>query len=403
MSLYDPYVPIVGEDAIAALRDAAKPLEGSSLVHVNSTREGGGVAEILNRMVPLMADLGLKVSWEVIDGEGVFFDATKSIHNGLQGDPVEFGPELIGAWEATCAENARRLRPTLEAADAVIIHDPQPAPLIGLCPGRSKAWIWRCHIHAGGPHPPVWNAVREHAESYEASIFHMPDFVQPMAHEQVLMPPSIDPLSDKNRDLSDEEVAEVCRRFELDTSRPMVVQISRFDRFKDPIGCIEAYQQAKRHTDLQLVLAGGGASDDPEGAEVLAEVRQRAGNDPDIKVLMLPSDAHIVINALQRAADVVLQKSLKEGFGLTVSEAMWKGRPVIGGDVGGIRLQIEDGDTGYLVRSPSECAARIVTLLDDGDAAAAMGARAREHVRANFLITRHIRDYLELIRKLRGL
>ncbi len=390
----------VGPQAIDTLRALAAPLAGKKLVHVNSTREGGGVAEILNSMVPLMRELGVDASWEVIDGEGTFFDATKTFHNGLQGKPVELSEEMLRAYQETNTRNAERLRPVLEAADVVFIHDPQPAPLLDLCPERRGAWIWRCHIDVGAPHPPVWNALAEHLAGYDASIFHLQEYARPLPHHQEIIPPSIDPLSVKNAELAGAEVRAIFSEFELDASRPMVLQVSRFDRFKDPLGVIEAYRLAKEELDLQLVLAGGGATDDPEGAEVLAEVETAAAADRDIHVLLLPPDAHRTINALQRAADVVLQKSVREGFGLTVTEAMWKERPVIGGAVGGIRLQIADGENGYLVASPDEAAERIVTLLRDPSLAREMARSARISVRDRFLITRHITDYLGLVAKL---
>lgn len=371
-------------------------LRGLSVVHVNSTRVGGGVAEILHRMIPLMQEQGLETRWEVIEGEGAFFDATKSFHNGVQGDPVELSPALLDAYQATNAQNAARLRPILEAADVVVIHDPQPAPLLSLCPNRRGRWIWRCHIDAGSAHPPIWATLEEYVAGYDASIFHMEEFRRPMEHRQVLMPPSIDPLGPKNRALDDGRVRAILIGQGIDPDRPMVLQVSRYDRFKDPVGVLRAAALAREATDLQVVLAGGGADDDPEGMEVLEEVRAAAAGIEDAHVLLLPPDAHEIINGLQRGASVVVQKSLKEGFGLTVAEAMWKSRPVIGGDVGGIRLQIDDGRTGYLVDSVEAAARRITDLLTDEEAAGAMAQRGRAHVRENFLITTHLKNYLEL-------
>jgi trehalose synthase len=286
----------------------------------------------------------------------------------------------------------------LEEADVVVIHDPQPAPLLMLCPNRRGRWIWRCHIDASSPRRSVWKYLRRWIEPYDASIYSLPDFAQRLAHPQYLVPPSIDPLSDKNVDLEDAEIAAVVERFELDPERPIVLQVSRFDRFKDPLGVLQAYQLAKHHVPgLQLVLAGGGASDDPEGEAVLAEVRAAAGDDRDAKVLLLPADAHRTINALQRAATIVLQKSTREGFGLTVTEALWKGKPVIGGDVGGIRLQVIDHHTGFRVSTPEGAALRIRYLLQSAELRTEMGRKARELVRENFLLTRHLREYLTLM------
>jgi len=369
---------------------------------VNSTREGGGVAEILAKLVPFMNELGLRASWEIVTGEGAFYDCTKRFHNGLQGSPVELPPGLLEAYERTNAENAERLRDTLRDADFVFIHDPQPAPLLGLFPERRGRWIWRCHIDVSRPHRPVWKQVRRHVAGYDASIFSLADFAQPLPHRQFLIPPSIDPLTDKNRELPDAEIAAARARFGIDPDRPLVLQVSRFDRFKDPIGVIRAWRLARRFLPaLQLVLAGGGASDDPEGAQVLAEVQEAAAAEPDCHVLLLPADAHLTINALQRAAAVILQKSLREGFGLTVAEAMWKGRPVIGGNTGGIRLQIVNHHTGFLVDTPEGAALRLRYLMDRDDRRREMGEKARRFVRDHFLITRHLAEYLALMVTLR--
>ncbi|MFH1530035.1 MAG: glycosyltransferase [Pseudomonadota bacterium] len=400
MSLLGAFEGVAAPGVIEQLHGIGARLKGLSVVHVNSTRVGGGVAEILHRMVPLMQELGLETRWEVIEGEGAFFDATKTFHNGIQGDPVELSPALMDAYRATNEANAERLRPILEAADIVVIHDPQPAPLLALCPGRGGRWIWRCHIDAGSAHPPLWATLEEFVAGYDASIFHMEEFRRPMVHRQVLMPPSIDPLGPKNCALDSARVRSILVGQGIDPERPMVLQVSRYDRFKDPVGVIRAATLAREATDLQIVLAGGGADDDPEGKEVLDEVRAAAAELDDAHVLLLPPDAHEIINGLQRGAAVILQKSLKEGFGLTVSEAMWKSRPVIGGNVGGIRLQITDGETGYLVDSVEAAAQRITDLLTDPEAAQEMARRGKEHVRAHFLITTHLQNYLELFESL---
>lgn len=393
------YEKIIGSTEVNRLRHLAAPLKGLKLVHVNSTKEGGGVAEILHKLVPLMRELGLDASWEVVTGEAPFYETTKAFHNGLQGDSVRLTSAMLKAYEETNEENAATLRPVLEDADIVIIHDPQPARLLGLCPSRKGTWLWRCHIDASNPHPPVWNYLRDSVKDYDASIFSIPAFAQELPHPQFLVPPSIDPLTPKNIDLPEEEVQAVRETFGLDPSRPMICQVSRYDRFKDPVGVVRAWNFARlRVPGLQLVLAGGGASDDPEGAEVLEEVRAAVGEDLDAKVLLLPADAHRTINALQRAADIVLQKSTREGFGLTVTEALWKGRPVIGGNTGGIRLQVINGRTGFLVDCPEGAALRIGQLLAPGANRGAMGTRAKEYVRENFLLTRLLGDYLSMCR-----
>jgi trehalose synthase len=373
------------------------------VVHVNSTRVGGGVAEILEKLVPLTRELGVDASWEVITGGEDFFVCTKHMHNGLQGNRVDIPAALLNAYEETNARNAEHLRAVLEQADFVFVHDPQPAPLLAHCPDRRGKWIWRCHIDASHPYRPVWKYLRRHLNAYDASIFSLPDFAQPLPHPEYIIPPSIDPLSEKNMLLEEDEVAAVHERFGLDPERPFVLQVSRFDRFKDPVGVIQAHRLAKRFLPaLQLVLAGGSATDDPEGALVLQEVQNAAASDDSIHVLLLPPDAHRTINALQRAADVVLQKSTREGFGLTVTEAMWKGKAVIGGDTGGIRLQVINFHTGFLVSTPEGAALRIRYLLHQREQLVQMGQKAREFVRENFLLTRQLREYLTLMLALRN-
>jgi trehalose synthase len=388
---------VTGACVIQHLEQLAASLKGARVVHVNSTREGGGVAEILQKLIPLKKALGIDARWEVIEGTPAFYACTKSFHNALQGMDIRLSDKLLEAYEETNARCAERLKPILEQADFVFIHDPQPAALLKHFPERRGQWIWRCHIDVRQPFRPVWKYLRPFLSAYDASIFSLPEFAQPLPHPQYIIAPSIDPLSEKNRDLPDAEIEKVYDRFDLDPERPMVLQVSRYDRFKDPVGVIRACRMAAKLTPLQLVLAGGEASDDPEGQAVLEEVRQQAEGHPDIHVLLLPADAHRTINALQRAADIVIQKSLREGFGLTVTEGMWKGRPVIGGDTGGIRLQVFNHYTGFLVRTPEGAALRIRYLLHNGRLRRQMGERARRFVLDNFLITRHLREYLTLL------
>ena len=391
------YAEEVGADVIEHLRQLAPPLVGKKVVHVNSTRTGGGVAEILARLIPLKRELGLSASWEVIDGDDDFFRVTKAFHNGLQGDAVSVTGRLADAYLETNRLNAERLRGVLEDADFVFVHDPQPAALLRFCPDRRGRWIWRCHIDVSRPHRPIWKLIRDLVRPFDASIFSLAAFAQPLPHPQYLIPPSIDPLSDKNVPLTQEEVARIAVGFGVDPDRPLLLQVSRFDKFKDPVGVIQAYRMVKRHVPVQLVLAGGTATDDPEGESVLRDVRDAAGDDPDIKVLLLPPDAHRAINALQRRAEIVLQKSIREGFGLTVTEALWKGRPVIGGEAGGITLQVINGHTGFLVNTPEGAAFRIRYLLSRPEERARMGEKGRRFVMENFLLTRHLRDYLALM------
>jgi trehalose synthase len=398
MNPLEDYEEVAGADVIDHLRQLAAPLAGAKVTHVNSTRTGGGVAEILTKLVPLMQELGIDSQWETITGETEFFECTKSIHNSLQGHRAPLGDNQIRVYEATNARNAEALRPILEEADFVFIHDPQPAPLLRHCQNRKGKWIWRCHIDASHSYRPVWRYIRQFVEPYDASVFSLAAFAKELPHPQYLIPPSIDPLSHKNLDLSRDFIQHTYREHDIDPQRPLVVQVSRYDRFKDPIGAIHAYQLAKKSLpSLQMVLAGGSATDDPEGEAVLSEVQAVAQGDADIHVLLLPPDAHLQINALQRIADIALQKSIREGFGLTVTEALWKSKPVIGGDVGGIRLQVINHHTGFLVNTPEGAALRIRYLLHQPEKIAAMGKKARAFVRDHFLITRHLREYLTLM------
>jgi trehalose synthase len=395
------YEPVVGPVAVSQLKQLARDLAGASVVHVNSTRTGGGVAEILRWLVPLMKDLGLDASWEVIQGHSEFFNVTKAFHNGLQGSPIALPPTMTEIYEETVAENADRLRPILQEADFVFIHDPQPAFLINLCSERKGKWIWRCHIDVSHPNRKVWNYLKKIVSMYDASIFSMPHFAQRLEHPQFIIAPSIDPLSEKNRDLSEREINATLDQFGISRDMPILTQISRFDRFKDPVGVIHAFNMLNGAVDAQLVLAGGGAADDPEGAAVYEEARDAAQGNDRIFVLLLPSDAPLTINALQRASTIVIQKSLQEGFGLTVTEAMWKSKPVIGGNVGGIRLQVCNHHTGFLVDTPEGAALRIRELLRQPEKIEAMGKMAKEFVTHNFLLTRHLREYLTLMLGLR--
>jgi len=391
------YAAVAGEDVIEQLHGLARPLAGLRVVHVNSTRVGGGVAEILAKLVPFLQELGIATRWEVITGDEEFFACTKLFHNALQGYPLAPTGAQLQAYAATNRRNAEALRPVLRDADVVVVHDPQPALLRECVPERRGRWVWRCHIDLSHPHRPVWKYLLPHLVGYDASIFSLPDFAQRLPHPCYLIPPSIDPLSEKNVALEPAEIAAVRQRFDLDPARPLVPQVSRFDRFKDPLGVIRAYRLVKRYVPgLQLVLAGGEATDDPEGAAMLREVQTAAGADPDVRILLLPADAHRTINALQRASDLILQKSTREGFGLTVTEGLWKGKPVIGGNTGGIRLQVHDHQTGFLVDTPEGAALRMRYLLAHPRIRERMGERARAFVQENYLLTRHLVEYLAL-------
>jgi trehalose synthase len=397
-NMLDAYAAIAGADVIRHLRQLAEPLQGKTVVHVNSTRQGGGVAEILEKLVPLTRDLGLNAHWEVITGDSDFFQCTKSMHNALQGNRLTIPGTLLDHYQDVNAQNAQQLRPMLEEADFVIIHDPQPAALLKYCANRKGKWIWRCHIDASRPHRGTWRFLERFVRDYDASIFSLPQFAQALPHPEYIISPSIDPLSDKNIDLPLAELEAVRARFDIDPDLPLIAQISRFDHFKDPVGVIEAYKLARRFIPkLQLILAGGGATDDPEAEAVLSDVYAAAENEPNIKVLVLPPDAHRTINALQRITDIVIQKSTKEGFGLTVTEAMWKGKPVIGGDTGGIRLQVVNFHTGFLVNTPEGAALRIRYLFNQPKKTQEMGITVKNFVRENFLLTRQLREHLTLM------
>jgi trehalose synthase len=397
-TMLDSYAAVTSRDVIRHLQQLAEPLKGKTVVHVNSTRVGGGVAEILDKLVPLSRELGIDTRWEVITGDSEFYQCTKSMHNAIQGNRITIPDTLLQHFLEVNEQNAKQLRSILEEADFVFIHDPQPVALLKYCSNRKGKWIWRCHIDASHPHRGTWRFIDRFVREYDASIFSLPQFVQMLPHPAYIIPPSIDPLSEKNVDLTQDELEAVRIRFNIDSDKPMIAQISRFDRFKDPVGVIEAYKLARKFIpSLQLVLAGGGATDDPEGEAVLNEVRFAAGDDPNIKILLLPPDSHRTINALQRLADIVLQKSTKEGFGLTVTEAHWKGKPVIGGDTGGIRLQVIDFHTGFLVNTPEGAALRIRYLFNQKQKIQEMGLKSKEFVRENFLLTRQLREHLTLM------
>lgn len=397
--ILEDYKKIAGQKAIDQLLQLAKPLKNLKIVHVNSTKIGGGVAEILAKMLPLTETLGISnCHWETIQGTYDFFHCTKNFHNALQGNKIIPPKSQLNIFESVNAENAEKLRPVLQDADIVIIHDPQPLALIEHFPEKKGKWIWRCHIDASKPFRPVWSYLKNYIEKYDATIFSLAEFCHPLANPMFVILPSIDPLSEKNIDLSEQEIREKVELFGIDPERPYLLQVSRFDRFKDPLGVIEAYRLVKKfNPSVQLALVGGGAQDDPEGEIVLNDVKLASEDDPDIHVLLLPGDAHRTVNALQRGADIVIQKSIKEGFGLTVTEGLWKGKPVIGGNVGGIRKQIVNWQTGFLVNTPEGAAYRIRYLLQNREKINEMGRIGKEYVRENFLITRHLREYLTLI------
>lgn len=392
MTRIEDYAPIVGGATIDELFLLARHLEGKIIQNINSTAVGGGVAEILAQMIPLLKQLGVNARWDVIKGNEQFFVTTKKFHNGLHGVPVEITHEEYEDFLEVNRRNAEEL----DFGDIVFVHDPQPIALIEKRATIGRNWLWRCHIDFSRPDPAIWRFLERYIKVYDTAVFSAPEFARPLPIEQVLISPSIDPLSNKNKELPEDTINEVFHRFGIDRSRPVVTQISRFDYLKDPVGVIRAYKQAKKHVDMQLVLAGGGATDDPEGPAVMEQVHREAEKDKDVFVLFLPPASDIEINALQRGSTIILQKSLREGFGLTVSEAMWKSKPTIASAVGGIPLQIAHKYSGILTHSVQGTAHWIKQLINEPEFATKLGQNGREHIKNNFLITRHIKDYLLL-------
>jgi trehalose synthase len=391
--LLDEYVPLLGQPQIDELRALAGKLTGRTVQMVNSTAQGGGVAEILNRLLPLMRELGLNVRWDIMRGDARFFEVTKAFHNALHGAPFHGGQQDFDLFLATSEQNRKDLNFDCEFA---VMRDPQPVALIDARTDHSAHWIWRCHIDLSQPNQDVWSFLRPFVFKYDASLFSSPSFARQLPIPQYLFFPSIDPLAVKNIELDPGYIAGILDRFHIDSSRPILTQISRFDRLKDPAGMIRAYQIVRRYEDCQLVLAGGGASDDPEGSAVLAEIRQLAGSDPDIHILDLPPTSDLEINALQAASTIVIQKSLREGFGLTVTEALWKKKPVVASAVGGIPLQVIHKHTGLLAHSIEGTAYQIRFLLSNPALAQKLGENGHEHVREHFLVTSNVKRYLTL-------
>jgi len=397
------YTHLVGRPLVHEILELADGLEGLKVLHLSATAFGGGVSELLYSVVPLMRDVGIDAHWKVIIGREEFFNATKLLHNALQGNPLDLSPIEWRTWEEYNEMNADLLD---GGWDVVIVHDPQPAAVRRHVPDKARSWVWRCHIDLSTPHPPSLDRLVPVIADYDAFLFHMPEYVPASldgASDAVhIVPPAIDPLSPKNMALSPEDAAFVCDQFGVDVDRPLMCQVSRFDPWKDPIGVIDAYRQVReQRPDVQLALVGSMATDDPEGWQFFNSTMEHSDGDPDIKILNnLNNVGSIEVNAFQSQADVVIQNSTREGFGLTVSEALWKGRPFIGGEVGGIPLQIQDGETGYLVTSPDECAERALRILEQPEVGKRLGRAGKEYVRTHFLTPRLLRDWLEIFRKL---
>ena len=389
----EEYQPIVGKNIIDELEILGSHLAGRKVLNVNSTFSGGGVAEILTRMIPLLNQLGVDATWDVIHGDDAFFNVTKKFHNALHGRDESVTKDDLDIFMETSRRNNDSVALN---ADIYYIHDPQPIMLIERKKSLGGKWIWRCHVDVSHPDKEVWKFLRKYVVGYDATVFSAPEFSQQLPVRQYMISPSIDPLSDKNREITQSQIQAVLDKYGLDNGKPMVVQISRFDYLKDPLGVIQAFRMVRKGFDCQLVLAGGTADDDPESSRVLEEVMENAGNDPDIKILAIPPGSDLEINALQRAATVVFQKSLKEGFGLTISEALWKSKPVVATAVGGIPQQVRNKVTGLLCHSVDGAAYALKQLLSNPDYAAWLGKNGHEHVKQNFLITRHVKEYLLL-------
>jgi trehalose synthase len=387
------YEQIVGKNILDELQMLADRLSGKVIQNINSTYTGGGVAEILMRMVPLLNQLGVDAQWKIIQGNDAFFEVTKKFHNAFHGRVELISEDDFSLFLETSKKNINELE---LQGDIFMIHDPQPVVLIENRGKLGGKWIWRCHIDISRPDKKVWDFIRSYVIRYDAAVFSAPNFAQQLPIRQFMISPSIDPLSDKNRELPRETIEAVLRKYNLDAEKPMIVQISRFDYLKDPVGVIQAFELVRKNIDCQLILAGGTASDDPESEEVLTEVQERAAGNPDIHILLIPPNSDIEINALQRAANVIIQKSLREGFGLTISEALWKAKPVVATAVGGIPLQIKNKLTGLLCHSIEGAAYSLRQLLSNSEYANWLGKNGREHVKQNFLITRHLKEYMLL-------
>ncbi len=384
----EDYEQFVGAETIERIREKAKPLQGLHVVNVNSTYYGGGVSQLLSSLTLLMDNIGIKTGWRAIHGPPDFFSVTKKMHNALQGGKINITDRKLELYEEVIYENS--IRNHLDH-DIVIIHDPQPLPMINHY-RKGGPWIWRCHIDLSSPHQELWNYLVPFIEKYDAVILSSQDYAQKLETPQVFFMPAIDPLSITNRDLTQQEVEERLNYYDIPTDLPLVVQISRFDRWKDPQGVIQAFKLARKEVACTLVLLGNVATDDPEGEEVYKSLLDSR----EERIIILSRQDGALVNALQRRAAVVLQKSLREGFGLTVAEAMWKGTPVIGGNVGGIRYQINDGVNGFLVSSIEAAAERIVQLVENEELQEQMGQKAKEAVRQQFLLTRYLEQYVDL-------
>jgi len=393
----DYYEKSAGAQAVEELRRLAASLKGARVLHLNATPYGGGVAEILRSEVPLLRDLGIEADWKLITGDQTFFSVTKAIHNGLQGAERELTPTERETYLAYSTRNAQLLESDY---DVIIVHDPQPMALLHFHGNGKAKWVWRCHIDTSEPNAQIWGFLRPFLKAYSAAIFTLKSFVPPdfPVSRVEIMPPAIDPESPKNIELDQRLVRQVLEWIGIEVDKPLIAQISRFDPWKDPLGVISTYRLVKREVpDLQLALVGSMALDDPEGWDCYHQIQQAAKDDPLIHLFTnLTGVGNVEVNAFQRASNVIIQKSVREGFGLVVSETLWKGTPIVAGRAGGIPLQLQDGVGGYLVDSVDSCAERTLWLLQNKREGKKLGAKGREVVRERFLLTRLIADELRL-------
>jgi len=394
MRSLNDYKGITGEKEVQKIYEESSPLENKHVEHINSTFYGGGVAEILSSLVLLMNDVGITTGWRLLKGHPDFFNATKRFHNALQGSSIVLGENTKKIYLETNETNSIFMH--IGLADAIIVHDPHPLPLINFYE-KKQPWIWRCHIDLSNPNPGLWEYLKQFILKYDSAIVSIEKYKkQDLTLPHYIIPPSIDPLTNKNKLIPDYVVKKYISKFGIDSDKPIISQISRFDKWKDPLGVIKAFEIIQKEVDCKLVLLGSMATDDPEGHIIFENLLKKVKGNPNIHLINHADD--FLVNCLQRASDIVIQKSIKEGFGLTVTEALWKGEPVVAGNVGGIPLQLIDGKNGYLVNSIRECADRTVNLLKNPKLREEMGKFGVEHVRRNFLITRHLMDYIRLLK-----
>jgi len=398
-SILNSYEILLGKEPVEIIKKKARAFEDKSILHVNATKFGGGVAEILQNMVALMEELNLDVKWKAFSAPDSFFQISKKMHNALQGNyKINFSTEEVNQFLEQAKEIYDQVHPE---EDFVIIHDPQPCPVIKHAEKRKGKWIWRCHIDTSNPNPKAWDLIFPFLQKYDARIFTMKEFAKSELNKPIFyITPSINPFSEKNKEMDLDTAKNIVQKY-VPLDLPIITQVSRFDPWKDPLGVVDAYNKVKEKIPIRLALIGSLASDDPEGVEWLEKVREYANDDKNIYILTnLDGVGDLEVNAFQRVSKIIVQKSLREGFGLTVTEALWKGTPVIGGDVGGIRLQIKDGESGYLVNSIDETAERILYLLKNPKIAENMGKKGREKVRNEFLLIRHFEKYLDLFKSI---